>query len=186
MSAPPSGKIGNGGVLFGGAREKEREKARDKPGFFARGGAGVDILGGLADGLAQYFGGQPQYVPAMYKRQQDERNHNQRLAQMQEETRLKLSEPDYATINNRRVRIDPTTGKSEVLYTAPQDFDDYAASLGAEPGTDEYDRLVQDYVLRGSGPTATDNYNVREDWRQENRKDLEDIRQNNQIGRANV
>src|SRR3546814_5582637 len=68
MSAPPSGKIGNGGVLFGGAREKEREKARDKPGFFARGGAGVDILGGLADGLAQYFGGQPQYVPAMYKR----------------------------------------------------------------------------------------------------------------------
>src|SRR3546814_13202277 len=101
-------------------------KARDKPGFFARGGAGVDILGGLADGLAQYFGGQPQYVPAMYKRQQDERNHNQRLAQMQEETRLKLSEPDYATINNRRVRIDPTTGKSEVLYTAPQDFDDYA------------------------------------------------------------
>src|SRR3546814_7032516 len=85
MSAPPSGKIGNGGVLFGGAREKEREKARDKPGFFARGGAGVDILGGLADGLAQYFGGQPQYVPAMYKRQQDERNHNQRLAQMQEE-----------------------------------------------------------------------------------------------------
>src|SRR3546814_5786919 len=79
----------------------------------------------------------------MYKRQQDERNHNQRLAQMQEETRLKLSEPDYATINNRRVRIDPTTGKSEVLYTAPQDFDDYAASLGAEPGTDEYDRLVR-------------------------------------------
>src|SRR3546814_20402503 len=77
-----------------GAREKEREKARDKPGFFARGGAGVDILGGLADGLAQYFGGQPQYVPAMYKRQQDERNHNQRLAQMQEEPRLKLSEPD--------------------------------------------------------------------------------------------
>src|SRR3546814_17850833 len=95
MSAPPSGKIGNGGVLFGGAREKEREKARDKPGFFARGGAGVDILGGLADGLAQYFGGQPQYVPAMYKRQQAERNHNQQLAQMQEETRLKPSEQAY-------------------------------------------------------------------------------------------
>src|SRR3546814_15891446 len=36
--------------------------------------------------------------------------------------------------------------------------------------------------LRGSGPTATDNYNVREDWRQENREDLEDIRQNNRIG----
>src|SRR3546814_15818481 len=118
----------------------------------------------------------------MYKRQDDERQHNQRPDPMHEDTRQNLSEPDYATINHGRVRIDATTGKSEVLYTAPQDYDDYAASLGAEPGTDEYDRLVQDYVLRGSGPTATDNYNVREDWRQENREDLEDIRQNNRIG----
>lgn len=64
-------------------------------------------------------------------------------------------------------------------YTAPQDFEDYAATLGAEPGTPEYDRLVQDYVLRGGGPTATDNYNLREDWRQKNREELEGIRQSN-------
>lgn len=182
LTPPMSDKIGNGGALFGGLREKEREKARDKPGFFDRGGAGVDILGGLADGLAQYFGGQPQYVPAMYKRKQDERNHTQRLQEMAQEWQLRSSQPEYRTINNRLVRYTPNGGDPEVLYTAPQDFDDYAASLGAEPGTPEYDRLVQDYVLRGSGPTATDNYNTREEWRQDNRLELEGERQGNRIG----
>ncbi|MCP6503188.1 hypothetical protein NL484_27365, partial [Klebsiella pneumoniae] len=65
------------------------------------------------------------------------------------------------------------------LYQAPQDFEDYAATLGAEPGTEEYRRLVEDYVLRGSGPTATDNYNTREEWRQDNRIELEGERQGN-------
>lgn len=148
-----------------------------------KGGFDFRMLAGIiGDGLLGLNGQPGVYGPAMWKRRQDEANHAQRLAEMREQTRLKLSEPDYATVNNRRVRIDPTTGKTEVLYTAPQDFEDYAATLGAEPGTPEFDRMVQDYVLRGSGPTATDNYNVREDYRQENREDLEDIRQGNRIG----
>lgn len=177
-----SDKIGNGGALFGSSREKEREKARDKPGFFDRGGAGVDILGGLADGLAQYFGGQPQYVPAMYKRKQDERNHTQRLQEMAQEWQLRSSQPEYRTINNRLVRYTPNSGEPEVLYTAPEDFQTYAETFGYEPGTPEYDRAVRDFILRGSGDTATENYNVREDHRQENREDLEGIRQGNRIG----
>lgn len=181
MSAPLSDKIGNGGVLFGGAREKEREKARNKPGFFDRGGAGVDILGGLADGLAQYFGGQPQYVPAMYKRKQDERNHTQRLQEMAQEWQLRSSQPEYRTINNKLVRYTPNGGEPEVLYSAPEDYQTYAETFGYEPGTPEYDRAVRDFILRGSGDTATENYNVREDHRQGNREELEGIRQGNRV-----
>lgn len=181
-SAPMSDKIGNGGALFGGLREKEREKARDKPSFFGQGGAGRDIIGGLADGLMQYFGGQPMYVPAMIKRQQDQQSHLQRLQEMAQEWRLRSSQPEYRTINNQLVRYTPNSGESEVLYSAPEDYETYADTFGYEPGTEEYERAVRDYVLRGGGPTATDNYNIREDHRQANREDLEGIRQNNRIG----
>jgi hypothetical protein len=150
---------------------------KKKGGFDWRFAAGI-----LGDALGSLNGQAPMFAQNMWKLRQQQADHRDRMEQMREQTRLKLSEPDYATVNNRRVRINPTTGESEVLYTAPQDFEDYATSLGAEPGTPEFDRMVQDYVLRGSGPTATDNYNVREDWRQENREELEGIRQNNRIG----
>lgn len=147
-----------------------------------KGKKGIDwrmIAGIVGDGLLGLNGQPGIYAQNMWKQRQQQAEHQDRIAQMREQTRLKLSEPDYATVNNRRVRIDPTTGESEVLYQAPQDFEDYAATLGAEPGTEEYRRLVEDYVLRGSGPTATDNYNTREEWRQENRVDLEGVRQGN-------
>lgn len=146
------------------------------------GSKGIDwrmIAGIVGDGLSGMVGGQPLYAMSMMKQRQQRAEHQARMEQMQEEARLRMSQPDYATINNRRVRIDPVTGQSQVLYQAPQEFEDYAATLGAEPGTPEYDRLVQDYVLRGSGPTATDNYNLREEWRQDNRLELEGERQGN-------
>ncbi|MGH6697584.1 MAG: hypothetical protein ACREBX_20135 [Sphingopyxis sp.] len=167
-----SDKIGNRG-----APPMLDANGKGKKGFDWRMLAGI-----VGDGLLGLNGQPGVYGPAMWKRRQDEANHAQRLAEMREQNRLKLAEPDFATVNNRRVRIDPTTGQADVLYAAPQDFDDYAASLGAEPGTPEYDRLVQDYVLRGSGPTATDNYNTREEWRQDNRLELEGERQGNRIG----
>lgn len=150
---------------------------KKKGGFDWRFAAGI-----LGDALGSLNGQAPMFAQNMWKLRQQQADHRDRMEQMREQTRLKLSEPDYATVNNRRVRIDPTTGQADVLYQAPQDFEDYAATFGAEPGTPEYDRLVQDYVLRGSGPTATDNYNTREEWRQENREELEGIRQNNRIG----
>ena len=169
-----SEKIGGRGLIA-----PDRQKARDKPKFFGHGGAGWDIIGSIGDALAQYGGGQATYWPTKIKERQAQADHQRALAEWAFRSQLERSKPDYATINNRRVRIDPTTGQADVLYTAPQDFEDYAATLGAEPGTEEYDRLVQDYVLRGGGPTATDNYNLREDWRQKNREELEGIRQSN-------
>lgn len=147
-----------------------------------KGKKGIDwrmIAGIVGDALGSLNGQAPMYAQNMWKLRQQQGDHRDRMEQMREQTRLKLSEPDYATVNNRRVRIDPTTGQADVLYEAPQDFEDYAATLGAEPGTEEYERLIQDYVLRGSGPTATDNYNVREEWRQDNRIELEGERQGN-------
>lgn len=164
-----SDKIGNRG-----APPMPDANGKGKKGFDWRMLAGI-----LGDGLLGLNGQPGVYGPAMFRRRQDEMNHAQRLAEMREQARIKAAEPDYATVNNRRVRIDPTTGQADVLYQAPQDFDDYAASLGAEPGTDEYDRLVQDYVLRSAGPTATD-FNLQEEGvRQDNRVSLEGVRQGN-------
>jgi hypothetical protein len=141
----------------------------------------------IGEKLAQYLGTDdailgeiarlnPDAGMAMLKMRQEQQN---RVALEQEQARLKASAPDISTINNRRVKIDPTTGEAQVLYTAPQDFDDYAASLGAEPGSPEYKRLVQDYVLRSAGPTATD-FNLEEEAvRQGNRVSLEGVRQKN-------
>ncbi|WP_137871044.1 hypothetical protein [Sphingopyxis sp. 2PD] len=147
-----------------------------------KGKKGIDwrMIAGIAGDALLGAAGQPGiYGPNMWRLRQQQAEHQDRIAQMREQARIKLAEPDYATVNNRRVRIDPTTGRADVLYEAPQDFEDYAASLGAEPGTPEFERLVQDYVLRGSGPTATDNYNTREEWRQDNRLELEGERQGN-------
>jgi hypothetical protein len=148
----------------------------------------------IGDKLAQYLGTSdpilgeiarinPEAGMAMLKMRQEQQN---RVALEQEQARLKASQPDISTINNRRVKIDPTTGESKVLYTAPQDFDDYAASLGAEPGTAAYKKLVQDYVLRGSGPTATDFNMEEEGQRQGNRVDLEGVRQRNRTALRGV
>jgi hypothetical protein len=166
-------KIGNHDVTLGEALDGGMSKGK-KGGFDWNMAAGV-----LGDALLGLNGQAAIYGPAMWKLRQQREEHSQRLAEMQEQNRLKLAEPDYATINNRLVRFTPGTGESDVVFTAPQDFEDYAATLGAEPGSPEYDRLVQDYVLRGGGPTATDNYNLREDWRQKNREELEGIRQSN-------
>lgn len=165
--------------------DKIANRGAPMPDANGKGKKGVDwrmIAGIVGDGLLGLNGQPGIYGPNMWKMRQQQAEHQDRIAQMREQARIKLAEPDYATVNNRRVRIDPTTGQADVLYQAPQDFEDYAATFGAEPGTPEYDRLVQDYVLRGSGPTATDNYNTREEWRQENRLELEGERQGNRIG----
>lgn len=162
--------------------DKTANRGAPMPDANGKGKKGFDwrmLAGIIGDGLLGLNGQPGVYGPAMFKRRQDEMNHSQRLAEMAEQARIKAAEPDYATVNNRRVRIDPTTGQADVLYQAPQDFEDYAASLGAEPGSPEYDRLVQDYVLRSAGPTATDFNLQEEENRQDNRVSLEGVRQGN-------
>jgi hypothetical protein len=66
----------------------------------------------------------------------------------------KRNEPQYWSGSEDRVRFDPATNTATRVYDAPQDFEDYAAASGHEPGTPEYFRAVEDHVLRGNGPTA--------------------------------
>ena len=63
----------------------------------------------------------------------------------------------------------------------PADFQEYATTLGLQPGTDEYNEAVQDYVLRANGPTAQDGRESLEGVRQDNRVSLEGVRQGNRV-----
>ena len=145
-----------------------------KKGFDWRMAAGI-----LGDALAGLNGQQPLYAQAMYKERQARADQQRQLAEITLRSRLDAAKPDYFTAGNDRVRYDPTTGTSETLYTAPEEFDTYARSLGAEPGTEEYRRLAQDYVLKTGGPTATDLNMEEEDHRQDNRVAYEGVRQTN-------
>ena len=94
------------------------------------------------------------------------------------------------TIGRARVVYNPVTRESQEVYRGPEDFDLYAKHLGLEPGTDEYFRAVEDYVLKSSGPSAhgrdielddhrTDNDVRLVGVRQGHRTSLEGIRQGN-------
>lgn len=95
--------------------------------------------------------------------------------------REKASQPQFFSGNEDRIRYDPTTGTSTRVYNAPQDFEDYAATGGLEPGTPEYFSAVQDYVLRGSGPTAFNYDRQLEQLRQAGRISLEGTRHQNRL-----
>jgi hypothetical protein len=79
-------------------------------------------------------------------------------------------------------RFGPTLDKL-LPVTEGQAFEKYARAQGLKPGTEEYNRAMQDYVLRGNGPTATDLDVELEGVRQGNRERLEGVRQG---GRASL
>ena len=82
-----------------------------------------------------------------------------------------------------RVRMNPATGQADVVYNGLEDFDEYAVSMGYEPGTDEYETAVTDYVLRGNGPTALGIDKQLDDYRTNNNQRLDDYRT---VNRAKV
>ena len=76
---------------------------------------------------------------------------------------------------------DPMTGSFTETYRAPTDADRYAESRGHQPGTPEWSTDLQDWALRGNGPTAY-GYDVDlENVRQGNRRDMEGVRQTNRV-----
>ena len=97
------------------------------------------------------------------------------------------------TIGRDRVQFDPRSGQSSVVYDGAEDFELYAEGLGLEPGSEDYFRAVEDFILRGSGPSAyerdvslddhrTGNDRGLEGYRQENRLAMERARQGNRLG----
>jgi hypothetical protein len=155
----------------------------------------------LGDSLVASSGGRPWAVQGLMAQRQ---GYQDRLADAnrvltdwqyrdfarQNEADLNASAP--FTIGRDRVRFNPATGKADVLYDGPEDFELYASELGLEPGSDGYFKAVEDYVLRSSGPSAhsrdlaLDDYRTANDAEMEglrfgNRRKLEGLRQGNRL-----
>ncbi|WP_327751683.1 hypothetical protein VVT58_01970 [Sphingobium sp. SJ10-10] len=150
-----------------------------KPGAFSQGGKGWQIMGIIGDAMQAMGGGRPTYMPYAQGIEEQVRQDKARVAEMQERARIDASKPDYFTVGRNRVRFDPTSNQSQTIYEAPADFEEYAGVLGLQPGTDEYNEAVQDYVLRANGPTAQEGREGLEGLRQDNRISLEGVRQDN-------
>ena len=135
-----------------------------KPGFFDGNGAWRGVVGTIGDALSNLTGG-----PMVYQ-QAKLRQHNELLQQAQvarEEQRRQqdrtwhvedrdalLNKPEYFMSGRDRVKFDPASGQSAVVYDGPEDYQTYAQTIGLNPDSPDYTGAVQDYVLKGNGPTS--------------------------------
>jgi hypothetical protein len=74
-----------------------------------------------------------------------------------------------------------TASGQRSAYSQPTSQEAYALSLGLKPGTTEYNTAMQDYILRGNGPTAYGFDTGLDDHRTSNDGKLEDQRQRNRL-----
>jgi len=149
-------------------------------GFFRKGGPWIDVLGSIGDALS----GNPLYANTKLRREQMA-HETAKLQQSRlwdiEDRNWKASQPDFFTVGRDRIKLDPMTGKAQVVYDGPEDFDEYAQAFGLQPGTDEYEQAITDYVLRGHGPTALGYDKELDDYRTTNDKSLEALRASNRL-----
>lgn len=120
---------------------------------------GQIIAGILGDALAG-AAGQPGRVAQMWQRQReldDQRDyeevrwHRERQAKREDEMR-----PRVEKVGDSVGYLDPTARRFDPIYTKPQPYEAYASQFG-EPGTPEYQRAMNDYILRGWGESALGN-----------------------------
>ena len=155
-------------------------KPQGKGGFFRKNGPWVDVLGAIGDSLS----GNPIYHNAKMQRMQMEQQHAKQIQDRQwqiEDRNWKASQPEYFNSGRDRVKLNPMTGESQVVYDGPEDFDEYATALGMEPGSDDYESAVLDYVLRGRGPTALGYDKALDDHRTANDKGYDDYQTRNRL-----
>lgn len=168
--APPS--VDGAPMTFEGVKPA---KPQGQGGFFRKGGPWIDLIGAIGDGLS----GKREYANSKMQRMQMDREDAKLQQDRQwqiEDRNWKASQPEFFTSGRNRVKFNPLTGDSQVVYNGPEDFDEYATALGMEPGSDEYEQAVTDYVLRGHGPTALGNNMQLDDRRTSNDKTLETLR----------
>lgn len=189
-SDPPYGEDGPvpdgyGGMIGAG------NPARKRRGF-------RDVASGIGEFLVRFnaLNGNPAAMQMLQMRQTSQDNQDrfklehiqqQRLQDEADWRREYQSRPQFRTVNGQVVQLDPMGGADpEVIYQAPEDFEVYANAMGFEPGTPEYLEAQQDFVLRGSGPTALENRTAYENARQGNRVALEGVRQGNRQALENT
>ncbi|AHE52822.1 hypothetical protein [Sphingomonas sanxanigenens] len=162
---------------------------RIKPGFFQKGGTGqkiAEILGPALLGFAA--GDNPVYGQILLERMRQKRaeadysrERADRLADRDDERNWKANEKRYFQSGEDYWQFDPITGTSSRVADAPSAGEEYASAMGFDPDTDDYRDAIRDYILRGSGPTATGNDLLIEEARQGNREALEALRQRNRL-----
>lgn len=160
------------------------------------------IVAALGDALVQNSGGRPWGMQNLVSTRDANAERLSlaatQIAKWKHEDFARQNEADLRaaapfTVGRDRVSYDPESGQANVLYNGPEDFELYAQKLGLEPGTDDYYKAVEDYVLRSSGPSAygrdialddhrTDNDRALEQYRFGNRKAMEVLRQGNRRG----
>lgn len=152
-------------------------------------------LAALADGLAGAAGNPAYATRALIARRDDQAERQRRASEMilnwqhqdwsrQNEADLQAANP--FTIGRDRIAYDPGTGQVQTIYDGPEDFEEYAAKLGLEPGTEGYFRAVEDYVLKANGPSAYERDLELDDHRTGNDERLEGVRYGNRLGLERV
>ena len=160
------------------------------------------VLAVVGDVATSLGGGSPYAVRTMMAHQQAQQDRVQRARETilgwqhdaySDQRRADLRAANPFTIGRDRLAYDPATGETSVLYRGPQDFQLYAEELGLEPGSEEYFKAVEDYVLKSNGPSAYDRNVSLDDHRTandaslerqrfDNRRSMEQVRQSNRRG----
>ena len=90
---------------------------------------------------------------------------------------LEASTPYTLGQGQSRYVYDPVTGQNRVIGHEQPTFDEYAQTLNLQPGTEDYFKAVEDYVLRGNGPSALEYDTQLDNTRTSNDMKLEGLRQ---------
>lgn len=149
------------------------------------------VLAVVADGLAGADGREGNTYGSLMSREKDYADRQRKALetvmgwqhgdwQNQNEADLRAANPFSS--GRDRVQYDPATGQARVIYDGPEDFENYAQEMGLEPGTDEYFKAVEDFVLKGSGPSAYERDVSLDDHRTGNDASLERMRQGHRVG----
>lgn len=163
------------------------------PKFFQHGGLGGRLLKGLGEFALQYSAsqGNPAALATLQNRTLQQRQsqlwahedaaHQQEHQWDVDSAAAKARLPEYFMSGKDRVAFDPVTGTSKVVYDGPSDAQDYADSMGYQPGTPDYQRALSDFVLRGNGGTALANKTTLEGVKLDGRTTLEGVRQHDRL-----
>jgi hypothetical protein len=135
-----------------------------KPGFFDSNGGWKSTLGTIGDIVSGMVGGPMLYHDGKVRQRNDLllRAKQAREDQIRQEDRTwhvqdrdaLLNKPEYFMSGRDRVKFDPASGDASVIYDGPEDYQTYAQTIGLSPDTPDYASAVQDYVLKGNGPTS--------------------------------
>ena len=174
---------------YGGMQKQA--KALGKPLPFDT-GAALAALGSMLSGndsaILQYHQGRQALQQDRFARSQalqsDMAEYQWKDAERREDAALAASRP--RTIGRNLVSYDPASGEAATLYDGAEDFELYAEELGLKPGSDDYFQAVEDFVLKGSGPSAHQRDLELDDYRTGNDAELERLRYGNRVGLENL